>query len=311
MMKRLKHSMTNKKLQIHTYKLPLLFLLPAGLIFAFCVIYPMMQTGYISFFEWNGITSQTTMKFVGLENFIEVLKNKFFWTSLKNNLYILIVGGICAIGSALFFSTVLHKGIRGAKFFRVVYFFPNIMAGVSVGIIWMFIYSPVIGILNNLLDKIGLQSITHSWLAEPIFMVPAITVPIIWQATGFFLVILLGGLQNLPTEVFDAAKIDGANAFQEFKFVTFPMLRPIITILSVYWFISSMRIFELNWVMLKYAGSKSMVTEQDVLATTMYIEAFQQYRLGYASAFAVMIFFIIIIGSGIFYLFRRKGDIKN
>lgn len=299
--------MANK--QIHTYKLPLLFLLPAGLIYGMFMIYPMIQTGFISFFDWSGITSLSTMKFVGLKNFIEVFKNPFFWSSLKNNLYILIVGGIFSIGAALFFATVLHKGIRGARFFRIVYFFPNIMAGVSVAIIWMFIYSPIFGLLNGFLTKIGLESLTHSWLAEARYMIPAITVPIMWQSIGFFLVIILGGLQNLPTEVFDAAKIDGANAFQEFRFITFPMLQPIITILSIFWFVGAMRVFELNWIMLK--TDIHWTTAQDVLATYMYTEAFNKFKSGYASAISIVMFLIIIIGSAVFYLVRRKGDIEN
>ncbi|MWC28843.1 carbohydrate ABC transporter permease [Paenibacillus sp. MMS18-CY102] len=276
-------------------------LLPALLLFVLFVILPILWSAYYGFFDWKGIGAAT---FIGFDNYTEVVKDPIFWTSLKNNMLIVIASVFGQVPIALVLALLLVKNSRLHTFIRSAVFMPMVLSSVVVGIIWGYIYHPEIGILNFLLDGIGLSSWKKEWLSDPDVSMYSLMVPIIWNYIGPYLIMFIAALNNIPSEMDDAAKIDGAEGSRKLFSVTLPLVWDTIKVAVVLCISGSLKAFDLIYVMT--GGGPAHSTE--LLASYMYNNTFSIYRYGYGSAVSTVIIIIsLLLVAGSQYLMKR-GD---
>ena len=263
-------------------------LLPALLIYTFIVILPIFWSAYYGFFKWSGIGDSI---FIGLANYTEVVKDPIFWRALKNNLIIVAASVFGQVPIALLLALMLRKTSLFQRFVRSSVFLPVVISTVVVGLIWGYIYHPQFGLVNSFLTMIGLESWTRPWLADPSVNMYAVSVPIIWNNIGPYLLIFIAAIQNIPEEIEDAAKIDGANGFRKLIHVTLPMMWPMIKIAVILCISGSLKAFDQVFIMT--GGGPAQSTE--LLATYMYNNTFMTYRYGYGSAVSTMIIVVSLI----------------
>src|SRR5271157_4244650 len=211
----------------------LLFVLPAFLIYAVFFLYPFFNTILISLTDWDGV--QQVRRFVGGANFLRLARDPMMWMSLEHNLIWVVVGTISPVVIGLLLAVLLWSGRTiGRAVFRTAYFMPVVLSPVVVGIIWGWIYSPIFGILNRMLEAIGFGSVARGWLGDPTWALYAVLGAAIWNYFGFCFVILLAGLQGADMELFDAAKLDGAGSWRQLVCVTIPQLQSVLSMVVVY-----------------------------------------------------------------------------
>ncbi|MCX8053496.1 MAG: sugar ABC transporter permease [Armatimonadetes bacterium] len=264
------------------------FLGPAMVLYAGFFALPMAQAFYVALFRWRGVSLDR--QFVGFENFCKLLTNDpVFWQCLMHNLAFLVVSLVVTIPLALFFASVLSGRLHGSQTYRAVFLFPNVISIVAVAALWSFVYHPTFGILNSFLKSIGLERYTTGWLGEPKTALPCVIATSIWYSLGFYIVLLLAGVQSIPRSFYEAAWIDGAGGWQSFRYVTIPLVWEILKLAIVYLIIHTINIFGLVWVMTE--GGPNFHTE--TLLTYLYRQAFVQSNFGYATALGVVVFVII------------------
>lgn len=282
-----------------------IFVLPCLILYIGTVFIPILVSFYTAMLDWNGISDA---KFVGLANFKTLLfDDPNFWMSVKRTI-MYAVFSIIEIPICLLFAILLNRYIRKGNRLVTIYFVPVILSNVILGQLWKTIYNPASmgGMLNGVLIKLGLDSWTHSWLTEPAIAMYAIYFVSLWQYFGYHLLIQFTGVQNIPDEIYEAAKIDGADGFKADRYITFPMVVPIFKISVVLAFIGSLQAFEL--VMVMTGGGPAHAT--DTIATHMYNMSFLSQKYGYGSAVAtfLVIFCLVItvIINGVFNKIERK-----
>jgi raffinose/stachyose/melibiose transport system permease protein len=266
----------------------ILALLPTLLIYTFFVIVPIFWSAYYGFFDWSGMGEA---KYIGLSNYIEVIKDNIFWRSLKNNFIIIAASVLGQVPIALVLALLLMKNTFVNRFVRSAVFMPMVLSTVVVGLIWGYMYHPQIGVVNFVLKSLGLESWTRAWLSDPKINMFSVSVPIIWNYIGPYLIIFIAALQNVPSEINDAAKLDGAIGFKRLYYVTLPMIWNTIKVVIVLCISGSLKAFDQVFVMT--GGGPAQTTE--LLATYMYNNTFDVYRYGYGSAISTMIIIISMI----------------
>lgn len=221
-----------------------LFVLPAILLFFVFSLYPIFKVFQLSVFEWDGIAR--TMKFVGLNNFKDIIfANTIWWKSMFNAAYITFLALIFQNSLALFLAISCDRDIKGAKAYRVIFYLPPVLSGIVVGLIWNWIYDGNYGLLNHTLRIIGLGHLAKTWFSDPKTALTAIAVIHMWKGFGWGFVILLAGLQGIPRDYYEAAKIDGANAIQIFKTITIPLMIPVFFLVSILTILGTMQIYDI------------------------------------------------------------------
>jgi raffinose/stachyose/melibiose transport system permease protein len=283
-----------------------LFLVPGCLLFLIFFVIPTFYGLSLSFTNWDGLSKH--FSFVGFANYQNLISNdSIFHTAVGNTMKFVITVVIVQCSLSLIFALLLLRNTKVNIFMRTLYFFPTILASVSVAFIWGFIYDPNIGVLNVLLGDLGLKSLQQQWLGNGAMAIYCIAAVEIWAHTGQLLIIFLAGLQQIPNELHEAARIEGATRWQSFRFVTWPLLKPATTIVVAYTTIQSFRMFDLIFAMTN--GGPGNATE--VLATYIYHQAFQYNHVGYASAVS-MIFMVIIalITMAQFGLLRHRDTVS-
>ncbi len=270
------------------------FLAPAlSAIFIFFFI-PVLAAFIISFtdFDIYALNNLSNARFIGLKNYIELLGDPLFWKALRNTFYFVFVAGPLSISVSLGFAMILNsKLIKFKGLFRLVYFIPVVTTLVAVAIVWRFIYHPRFGILNFLLDILGIGPL--DWLGDPLLAMPAIIIMSVWKNFGYNMIIFIAGLQNIPVYLYEAAEIEGASKWQQFKSITLPMLAPTTLFVSIITMIGFFQLFAEPYVMTQ--GGPLNETLSIVLY--MYQEGFRWWNMGYASAIAFVLFFIIFIAT--------------
>lgn len=268
--------------------IPYLFLIPSLFFFGLFVLYPAIKSIYISFYRWDGISP--AMKFVGLSNYKELFfDDPYFLNALKNNIIWGIIFLIFPTLSGLFIAMMVNQNIRGENVFKSIIYFPMTLSFVVVGLIWTWVYEPRLGILNNFLKTIGLDSLTRPWLGSRQVVLYAVVIAASWAHTAFCMVVFLAGLRAIPVGVIEAAKIDGASPWQSFRHIILPLLRPALTIVIAITIIISSKVFDIIYLMTMGGPARS----SEVLALYMYMTSFLQYRRGYGSAIGIVIFLIV------------------
>jgi ABC-type sugar transport system permease subunit len=287
---------------LRRYLAAYLFILPALLLYTLFVLYPFLNTIYFSLTDWDG--AQPVKQFIGFGNYQRLLQDPLMWQSLKHNLIWIAVGTLTPVVIGLLLATLIWSGVRGRIFFRTVYFMPVVLSTVVVGMIWAWIYHPMFGPINLALRAVGLDSVARGWLGDLTWALYALLLAALWAYFGFCFVILLAALQNVDMELHDAAKIDGANAWQRLVNVTVPQLGPVLTMLLAYTLIGGFNVFDIVYIMTK--GGPANATE--VLATYTYVMAFKQNQVGYGAALTMVITVLSLIASYLFITLRERNE---
>ncbi|KUP22246.1 sugar ABC transporter permease [Paenibacillus sp. DMB5] len=276
-------------------------LLPALTVYLVFVIVPIVWSAYYGFFDWKGIGAAS---FLGFDNYAEALQDPVFWRALKNNMIIVVASILGQLPIALLLSMILRKSTRFHRFVRSAVFMPMVVSTVVIGLIWGYIYHPQIGILNVLLDSMGLGSWIRDWLGDPGINMYSVSAPVIWANIGPYLIIFLSAIQNIPSEIEEAAKIDGAVKGRWLYLIVIPMIWDTIKVAIVLCISGSLKAFDLIFVMT--GGGPAQSTE--LLATYMYNNTFEIFRYGYGSAVSTLIIIIsmiLVLGSQL--LMRKRG----
>jgi raffinose/stachyose/melibiose transport system permease protein len=263
-------------------------LFPSLLIFLAFVIIPIFWSAYYGFFEWPGMGAA---KYIGIANYIEALKDPIFWRALKNNLIIVAASIFGQVPISLVLALLLLKNTFFYRFIRSSVFMPMVLSSVVIGLIWGYIYHPQIGIVNYVLDHIGLSIWKKQWLADPRINMYSVSVPVIWAYIGPYLIMFIAAMQNISSEVNDAANIDGATSYRKLFYVTIPMIWDTIKVAIILSISGSLKSFDLIFVMT--GGGPAQSTE--LLATYMYNNTFNIFRYGYGSAVSTLIIIISLI----------------
>lgn len=266
-----------------------LYLAPALIIYVGLVVWPLIQAFQFSFYRWSGLSSFAT--FVGTDNFKELAHDSVFWRSLEHNIALLVIGGIVIVGVSLISAHLLTEKSTSSRLLRGVILFPQMMSLTVVAILWMFIFNPQFGILTGVMNALHLSKYTQTWLANPATALPAVGIAFAWFAIGFYAMLFSAGLKTIPDEVKEAAKLDGADGWKNFRLVTWPMLWSIKRIVLVHLTILVLNVFVLVYLMTN--GGPDRATE--VLLTYLYERAFQDSQLGYATAIAVANFVAALV----------------
>jgi len=260
--------------------------------FIFIVI-PVICSFGLSFMDWDLINKA---QFVGLRNYHTIFTDPLFGKILLNTFVYAISTSIFAVIIPLVLACILNSKIRGSEFFKTAYFLPFITPMIVIAVAWEWIFDPNIGILNYFLH------LHINWLYDPHFAMPAIIIVSVWKLIGYNMVIFLSGLSALNQSLFEASKIDGANAFDTFRFVTVPLLSPTIFFVVIITCISSFQIFDLIYLMTQGGPLDST----NVLVYAIYKNAFEYFKIGQASAIAYVLFVIILVLALIQWNLRKK-----
>jgi multiple sugar transport system permease protein len=239
-------------------------------------------------FDIYALADLRNLRFVGLSNYIQLLQTPLFWQAFGNTLYFVIVGVPLSIGVSLGTALLLHSRLARFKaFFRTALFAPVVTTLVAVAVIWRYLFNTRYGLLNYALGGVGIQPI--DWLGDPHWAMPAIIVFAVWKNFGYNMIILLAGLQSIPEELYEAARIDGASIWRQFRYVTLPMLAPILLMVSILTIAGYFQLFAEPYVMTQGGPLQSTVS----VLYLMYEEGFKWWNLGSASAVAFVLFLVI------------------
>jgi raffinose/stachyose/melibiose transport system permease protein len=263
-------------------------MLPALIIYIGLALIPIAMSFYYSFHDWNGLSAMT---FIGFDNYISIFKDRVFWGGVKNNLFMMVTGILGQLPVGLFFALLLNRSLKGLKFYRSSLFLPVIISAVIVSLIWCMVYGTESGLINNILKNVGLDSWKQNWLGSKRWGMISVSITYLCQNYGFYMVIFLAGLQNIPEEVKQAAVMDGAGSWKRFWFVTLPMLKETIWVTLIFSISNSFRIFDLIYVMT--AGGPAHNTE--VMTIYMYTNAFNNMSFGLGSAVSILILLFSLI----------------
>lgn len=270
-----------------------IFILPALLGTFIFIIIPVICSFGLSFTSWDMLNP---INFVGLENYKLLFKDNLFYKILLNTIVFALSTSVLGVIIPLILAAILNSKIRGSEFYKTAYFLPFITPMVVIGIVWAWIFDPNIGFLNQVLH------IHINWLYDSKFAMPALIIVSVWKLIGYNMIIFLSALSSVSQSLFEAAKIDGANAYQTFKNVTIPLLSPTIFFVVIITAISSFQVFDLIYLMTQGGPFEST----NVLVYSIYKNAFEYFNIGKASAIAYVLFVIILILTLIQWHFRKK-----
>lgn len=279
-----------------------LFLLPALALYLVFVFWPVVQSIYFGFFEWNGLGKEMT--FIGLDNYVAMFAtDEVFRLSLRNSIIATLVLSLVPTALGLGFAA-LFSNLRGGGLYRSAIFLPYLVSMVAVGTIWAWIYNPRIDAPGLLLQMLGLESWMHDWLGERATAFAAALVPGVWRFTGFAIVIFYAAIQTIPMDLYEAARVDGASGWQSFWKITVPLVRQAMIVVVVWMTMDALKLFDLIFVLTR--GNPNHSTE--VIATWMFASTFRHYKMGYGAAMAVVLFLMILGFSVIYIRWVTRGE---
>jgi len=270
------------------------------LLYVVFVVSPYLQAIYISMTDWRGFSPNRN--FIGLANYAELLGDGRFWRAMWHNLLLLVFVPVVTLGIALFLATMTtvagrrgmigRGGVRGSRLYQVVFVFPHVVPIVIAGVLFGFFYNPEAGLLNGLLRLVGFDWLTRAWLGDTTFALPSVMAVLIWVFVGFFFVVFSAAMKALPTDVFEAAVLDGAGRVRTFRHITLPMITDSLQTSYIYLGILMLDAFTLLQVMLPDGGPDGST---EVVAQYLYRAAFTDGRFGYASAIGVALCLVTLV----------------
>ncbi|WP_010283705.1 carbohydrate ABC transporter permease [Bacillus timonensis] len=264
------------------------------------VLFPILSSFVLSFTDWNFVSGYQNAKFVGFENFSKLLTNALFIKGLINNIILILAVPVTLILS-LGLAVIINKHVYLKDMFKVIYFMPFISSVVAVAVVFQVLFHPTQGPINQLLMTLGIDN-PPGWIADVTFALPSVMLIMVWTGIGFNLIIYLAGLQNIPKELYEAAQMDGANAWTQFRKITIPLVSPTTFLLFVTGVISSFKVFDLIIVLTNGGPANSTITP----VVYLYQQAFIELKTGYASAISLVMFIIILIITYIQFIGQKK-----
>jgi raffinose/stachyose/melibiose transport system permease protein len=281
----------------------LFLLLPALILFTAFIIVPVFQSALFSLYKWNGLGKLANFR--GINNFTALLSDPVFAKAVTHTFIVVVISLFVELPIALGFALIVGEGkFKGAVFFRTVFFLPYVLSEVITGLLWQFIYHPQYGFIRSVVLFFNPNATAPSILGKPNAVLWAIMGVIIWKYFGLHMTLYIAGIQDIPTELKEAARIDGANAWQVFKHITFPLLMGIISISVLFSILGSIQVFDVVWAMSK----GDPVNSSETMVTYMYKFGLQRFQLGYGSAVAVIIFLICLVFSAIYVKLLLKEE---
>lgn len=271
------------------------------------VLVPYSSAMIFAFTRWSGLSAKIT--FNGVNNFIKLYNDSKFWNALSHNGIALIILPPVIIGIALFFAFLFTQGTRFSRFFRIAFFFPQVMSVVVVAVLWDFIYHPTIGVLNAVVSLLGITQLHNfPWLGDQRTVFGAVLAVVIWQSVGFYMVLFVAGMQSIPNDYYEAARIDGANSWTMFWSVTVPLLWDTIRTAIIFLAIGAMDLFAIVTVMTNGTGGPSRAA--DVVPTYLFSTAFTDGQFGYATAMGLVLLILVLILSIISLRFTAREALE-
>lgn len=258
------------------------FILPALIWFLAIVLFPVIQSVYYSFLDWDGITAA---KWAGLKNYIEIFQDTLFWKGVANALILAAGSVFVQLPLAMILALVLASGVKGERFYRTIYFVPVLVSSTIISQLWMKVYNPRYGMLNELLDTLHLGQFKHTWLADPSTALAAVLIPMIWQFIGYHMLLFYSAIKSISPDIIEAAKVDGASKTQMSVHVILPQIIPMIRASTIFAIIGSLKSFDLIYILTN--GGPLHTTEVPTLQ--MYINIFSIRNYGAASSIAVFL----------------------
>jgi len=279
--------------QLNEQKWSFLFIAPAVLLFLIFVLGPLIASFYWSFTEFNGIQPA---KWVGLANYKHIfLNDPRFWKSVRNT--VIYTVGVIPPGMvlSLMLAIAVDQQIRSKSFFRSIYFIPSVTSVIALSVIWKWLFAgEKYGLINYILILMGLKPI--DWLMSPVWTLPAIMIMSIWAGIGYNMILFLAGLQTIPTTVYEAADIDGANFWEKFWNITLPLLKPTMVFVVIMGFIASFQVFERIYIMTESEfGIGGVLDSALTIVAYLYDMGFRKFQMGYASALGYVIFAVVFL----------------
>ncbi len=266
---------------------PYLFMLPALIIYLSVIIFPVFYSLSISFKSGTGIGN---MKFVGLQNYSQLIKDKVFWMSFQHTIVWIVLTVVLTTTVSLALAVLLNQKFAGRTFFRAFFYFPSVISAIAVAIIWRWIYNPQIGFINQFAKALGLD-FTQTWISTPKTALIALFVAALWQAIGQPMILFLAGLGGISSDVLEAASIDGANAVQKFFRITVPLMKDTFIMVISTLLIAAMKVYDI--VKGLTDGGPNNATQ--VLASYMYNQVFQYNNVGYGTAIAIVMVLMMLV----------------
>jgi len=282
------------------------FLAPAlGLIAVFFLL-PIAAALLLSLtdFDIYAIGDPSALRWIGFDNYRQVFEHPLFWTALGNTFYFVILGGPLSVGLSLGAALLLNARLTCCRtLFRTIYFLPVVSTLVAVAVVWRALYSPDAGLLNQLLAVFGIPPI--DWLGDPNFAMPAIILMAAWKNFGFNMIIFIAGLQAIPDRLYEAARLDGAGSWAQFRYITLPQLAPTFLFVALMTMIGYLQLFAEPYVMTQGGPANATLS----LVMLMYQEGFRWWNMGFAAALAFVLFVIILAGTLLQLRLQKKGGV--
>ena len=276
------------------------FLLPNFVGFAVLTLVPVALLFYYAFTSWDVFGGA---QWSGRDNFRQMIHDASFWTALKNTVYYTVFHIPLTLAASLLLALLLNRKLRGVAFFRTVAFFPYITSIVAIAQVWNILFSPDYGPINDILRAIGIHH-PPGWTVSGTWAMPAVIIVGTWREMGYYMLLFLAGLQTIPQQLYEAARVDGANARQRFMAVTLPGLRPTTFFVTVMLTIGSFKIFDLILVMTQGGPGQSTL----VLSQYIYQKGFSENQFGYASALSIVLFAICFVVTVIQFLINKRRE---
>lgn len=276
-----------------------LFVLPAFALFAVFIFIPLIYGFYLSFTDYGGFDLKPN--FVGWDNYKDLLQDDYFLISLKNNIVYTCLFVPLTVALALLSAIALNAILHLRRYLRMAFYFPQITSMVSIAIVWGLMLNPIRGPVNQVLKAIGIAN-PPEWLMSSRWALIAIVLVAVWKSFGYYMIILLAGIQGIPEYLYESAKLDGAGRFKRFLYITLPSLSPTLFMVVILTIINSFQVFDLVSVMTDGGPGRST----NVLVFRIYQEAFINYKMGYAAAMSAVLFLIIMIISIIQFRLEKK-----
>ena len=269
---------------------PLPFLLPTLIIYSIFALYPIANGLLLSFFDWDGISDERV--FVGLRNYIYLFtQDPVFWTAVRNSLLWVVLSLIVPTSLGLLFALGLNQRLTGRSTLRAMIYLPSVIASIAVATIWTWMYNPILGLFSTVLKSLQLDFLVQNWLGDPDIALFSVFAAAVWHSTGVTMVLFLAGLQSVPSDLIEAARVDGANRWQVFRNVTIPALRETFIVVIVLTIIGSLKVFDLIAGMTNGGPAEST----QVLAFWSFTQSFTLHEFGKGSAVAIVLLAIILV----------------
>jgi multiple sugar transport system permease protein len=283
-----------------------MFLMPSLVGFFIFTAFPVVAAIGLAFYDYDLLLGR---EFNGLDNFRELAKDDVFRAAVVNTFYFTLVSVPLSVVLGLGAALLVNEALRGVVFFRTIYLLPYVTVTVAVALVWRWIYLPDVGLMNTFLGWFGING--PNWLSSETWAMPGIIIMSVWKSFGYNMVIFLAGLTAIPQHLYDAAKVDGANAWRRFLHITLPMLSPTTLFVMVISLIGSFQVFDQALVMTNGGPGTSTTT----LVLYIYQAGFQSYKMGYASAIAVVLFVIVAVVTTIQFVLQRRwvheGEVRR